>query len=75
MATLTEFNNSCSVPDRVEIEIVDGIEYKMFHNQYGPAFRVKDLASNEVVGLTNFKSEAKAGSTFDAAVAYARKVV
>ncbi|KKL69425.1 hypothetical protein LCGC14_2115050, partial [marine sediment metagenome] len=28
----------------------------------------------EVAGLTNFKSEAQAGSTFDAAVEYARKV-
>ncbi len=60
--------------DKVEIEIIDGIEYKLFHNQYGPAMRVLDLASDEVVGLTNFKSEAQAGETFDAAVAYARKV-
>lgn len=61
--------------DKVEIEIIDGVEFKLFHNQYGPAFRVLDLASNEVVGLTNFKSESLAGETFDAAVAHARKVI
>lgn len=74
MATLTEFNSSCSVPDRVEVEIIDGIEYKLFHNKYGPAFRVLDIGAQEVVGLTNFKSESQAGATFDAAVAYARRV-
>ncbi len=71
MATLTENN------DKVEIEIIDGIEYKLFHNQHGPAFRVKDLSDGSLgnPGTTsNFKSEAKAGSTFDAVVAYARKV-
>jgi hypothetical protein len=72
MTTLTENQNGTT--DRVEIEIIDGIEYKLFHNQYGPAMRVLDIASDEVVGLTNFKSESQAGSTFDAAVAYARRV-
>ena len=86
MAKLTETNHTASTPgiriDKVEIEIIDGIEYKLFHNERGPAFRVLDIAGTdadgnnigEVVGLTNFKSEAKAGATFDAAVAYARKV-
>lgn len=74
MATLTEFNNSTSLPDRVKVEIIDGIEYKLFHNKYGPAFRVLDLGAQEVVGLTNFKLEAQAGATFDAAVAYARRI-
>ncbi len=72
MTTLTENQNGTT--DKVEIEIIDGVEYKLFHNDRGPALRVKDLESNEVVAVTNFKSEAQAGSTFDAAVAYARKV-
>ncbi len=78
MATLTEFNrstcNSGHTVEKVEIEIINGIEYKLFSNQYGPALRVFDIESGEIVGLTNFKSEAKAGAMFDAAVAYARRV-
>ncbi len=80
MTTPTENQNAETITasiqaDKVEIEIIDGVEYKLFHNDRGPAFRVKDLASGEVVGLTVYKSEAKAGETFDAAVAYARRVV
>lgn len=84
MTTLTENQNGVtgSRTNKVEIEIIDGIEYKLFHNQYGPAMRVLDITGTdangnnvgEVAGLTNFKSEAQAGSTFDAAVEYARKV-
>lgn len=72
MASLTELNRSTidggHTANKVEIEVIDGMEYKLFRNQYGPAFRVLDLASGEVVGLTVYKSEAKAGATFDAAV-------
>ncbi len=78
MATLTESNAKTTTAsiqvDKVEIEIIDGIEYKLFHNQYGPAMQVRDTGITSQPIITNFKSESQAGSTFDAAVAYARRV-
>jgi hypothetical protein len=50
---------------------IDGIEYKLFTNDLGPAIRVKDVDSGEVVTIVNYPSEEAAEEAYDTATAAA----
>lgn len=55
MANLTEFSSKPTIDGHTinheEIEVIDGFEYKLFHNKYGPAFRVFDVTVRKVTGI------------------------
>ena len=54
-------------------EIIDGVEYKLFSNDHGPAVRVKDVDANEVVTIINYPNAVKAQAAFTTATEHARK--
>lgn len=57
-----------------EIETIDGIEYKLYVNAFGPAVRVFDVEANEVVTIVNYPNMDKAQGAFDVAVEHARGI-
>jgi hypothetical protein len=54
--------------------VIDGVEYKLFANKLGPAVRVKDVDSNEVVTTINYVNSTQAQAAFNEATDTARRI-
>ena len=59
----------------IEQVTIDGVEYKLFINDRGPAVRVKDVDANEVVTIINYPNHKMAQGAYVAATEYARTMV
>ncbi|HDZ39041.1 MAG TPA: hypothetical protein ENH62_12260 [Marinobacter sp.] len=64
-----------------KVETIDGIEYRLLFNDYGPAVRILDVEvflagsyNDGVVAIINYPSLAKAQEGFDVVTNHAREV-
>lgn len=58
-----------------EVEIIDGIEYKLYINDFGPAVRVFDVDAQEVVTVVNYPDLKRAQDAYDAATKHAKEII
>jgi len=57
-----------------EVETIDGVEYKLYINDFGPTVRVFDVVVKEVVTIVQYPNFDKAQAAYDTAVETARKL-